>query len=67
MDKFKLILSPKTMKDLDSFSDSICIKITNAMKVLEENPFPRGKLIKRSKEQNQISTGSERTNIECFI
>ncbi len=49
MDKFKLILSPKTMKDLDSFSDSICIKITNAMKVLEENPFPRGKLIKKIK------------------
>jgi mRNA interferase RelE/StbE len=49
VDKFKLILSPKAVKDLDSFSDSICTKITNAIKVLEENPFPRGKLIKKIK------------------
>lgn len=49
MDKFKLILSPKAVKDLNGFNDNICIKITNAMKVLEENPFPRGKLIKEIK------------------
>ncbi len=49
MDKFKLILSLKAVKDLDRFSDSICTRITNVMKVLEENPFPRGKLIKKIK------------------
>lgn len=49
MDKFKLILSPKAVKDLDSLSDSTCTKITSAMKVLEGNPFPRGKLIKKIK------------------
>jgi mRNA interferase RelE/StbE len=49
VDKFKLILSPKAVKDLDTFSNNICIKITNAIKVLEENPFPRGKLIRKMK------------------
>lgn len=49
MDKFRPILSPKAAKDLDGFSDNICTKIINAMKVLEENPFPRGKLIKKIK------------------
>lgn len=49
MDKFRLILSPKALKDLDDLSDSVCFKIANSMKVLEENPFPRGKLIKKIK------------------
>lgn len=49
MDKFKLVLSPKAVKDLDSFSDSICTRIIDAMKVLKENPFPREKLIKKIK------------------
>ncbi|MFH1702242.1 MAG: type II toxin-antitoxin system RelE/ParE family toxin [Nitrospirota bacterium] len=49
MDKFKLILSPKAVKDLDTFSDNICIKITNAIKVLKGNPFPRGKVIRKMK------------------
>jgi len=49
MDKFDFILSPKAVKDLDGFSNRICTKITNAMSVLKENPFPRGKLIKKIK------------------
>lgn len=49
MDKFELILSPKAVKDLDSFSDSICKKNTTSMQILKENPFPRGKLIKKIK------------------
>jgi mRNA interferase RelE/StbE len=49
VDKLKLILSPKAVKDLDTFSDNICIKITNAIRVLEENPFPRGKVIRKIK------------------
>jgi len=44
VDEFQLILSPKAVKDLDSFSDSICKKIATSMQVLKENPFPRGKL-----------------------
>jgi len=47
--EFSLILTPKAVKDLDAFSDSICIKIANSMKELRENPFPRGKLISKIK------------------
>lgn len=49
MGKFNIILSLKAVKDLNALSDSICIKITNSMKVLEENPFPRGKLTRKIK------------------
>jgi len=47
--EFSLILTPKAVKDLDAFSDSICMKIANSMKELRENPFPRGKLIRKIK------------------
>ena len=47
MDKFRLVLSPRAVKDLDRFTDAICTKIIGAMKALEENPFPRGKLVKK--------------------
>ena len=49
MGEFSLILPPKAVKDLDTFSDSICMKIANSMKELGENPFPRGKLIRKIK------------------
>lgn len=47
--EFSLILSPKAAKDIHAFSDSVCMKIANSMKVLKENPFPRGKLIRKIK------------------
>lgn len=49
MDKFHVLLSPRAIRDLDGFSDTVCTKIARAMKVLEENPFPRGRLIKKIK------------------
>lgn len=49
MGEFTLVLTPKAMKDLDAFSDNVCMKIANAMKTLKENPFPRGKLIRKIK------------------
>ena len=52
MDKFEVILSPHAVKDLDSFSDSVCKKIAYALKTLTENPFPRGKLIRKLKGKN---------------
>lgn len=52
MDKFSIILSPKAVRDLDSFSDGILIKISKAIQILKENPFPRGKLIKKIKGAN---------------
>lgn len=49
MNNFKTILSPKSTKNFDSFSDALCMKIAKAVKILEENPFPRGKVIKKVK------------------
>ncbi|MCX5885737.1 MAG: type II toxin-antitoxin system RelE/ParE family toxin [Proteobacteria bacterium] len=49
MDRFQLILSPKAVRDLDKFTDKIHSKIVSAMRVLEENPFPKGKLIRNIK------------------
>lgn len=49
MDRFEIILSPHAVKDMDSFSDIICAKITRSLKSLMENPFPRSKLIKKIK------------------
>jgi mRNA interferase RelE/StbE len=52
VDKFDVILSPHATKDMDSFSDAVCKKIAYALKTLTENPFPRGKLIKKIKGKN---------------
>jgi mRNA interferase RelE/StbE len=49
LNKFTLIISPKAAKDLDGLSGAICMKIVEAIKILEENPFPRGKLIRKIK------------------
>lgn len=47
MDEFQVVLSPHAAKDLDGFSDAVCTKIVRALQVLHENPFPRGKIIKK--------------------
>ncbi|GBE36303.1 plasmid stabilization system protein [bacterium BMS3Bbin07] len=52
MDNFEIILSLRAVKDLDGFSDRICTKITTGMNVLKENPFPKGKLIRKIKGTN---------------
>lgn len=49
MDKFEIILSPHAVKDMDSLSDTLCAKIARLLSILKENPFPRGKLIKKIK------------------
>ena len=49
MGDFSLILSPRAVKDLNAFTDKICTKIADSMKVLKQNPFPRGKLIRKIK------------------
>lgn len=52
MDKFDVILSPHAAKDLDGFSDVVCGRIAHALRALGENPFPRGKLIKKIRGKN---------------
>jgi mRNA interferase RelE/StbE len=49
VDKFRIVLSPRAIRDLDAFSDVVCGKIVRAFRTLEENPFPRGKQIKKLK------------------
>lgn len=49
MDKFQVVLSPRAVKDLDGFSDAVCRRIVRALQSLKDNPFPRGKLIKKIK------------------
>jgi mRNA interferase RelE/StbE len=49
MDKFKIELSPAASRDLDDLEMGIVTKVVSDLKVLKENPFPRGKLIKKIK------------------
>jgi mRNA interferase RelE/StbE len=49
VDKLDVVLSPHATKDLDGFSDAVCGRIARALNALRENPFPRGKQIKKIK------------------
>jgi mRNA interferase RelE/StbE len=49
MNKFKIELSPAASRDLDDLEMGIVTKVLSDLKTLEENPFPRGKLIKKIK------------------
>ena len=49
MDKFSIELSPAASRDLDDLQIEIVTKILSDLRILEENPFPRGKLIKKIK------------------
>ena len=54
MDKFVLVLSPSTVRDLDSLEEKVVIKILNKLSLLETDPFPRGKLIKKIKGKKSV-------------
>ena len=49
MNKFRIELAPTASRDLDDLEIGIVTKILSELKILEENPFPRGKLIKKIK------------------
>jgi mRNA interferase RelE/StbE len=49
MDKFKVELSPAASRDLDDLEMGIVAKVLSDLKRLEENPFPKGRLIKKIK------------------
>ena len=49
MDKFKIELSPAASRDLDDLEMGVVTKVLSDLRILEENPFPRGKLIKKIK------------------
>lgn len=47
MNSFTTLLSPKAVKDLNRLADKACAKIMGALTILQENPFPRGKLVRK--------------------
>jgi len=49
MDRFSIELSPAASRDLDDLEIEIVTKILSDLRILEEDPFPRGKLIKKIK------------------
>ena len=49
MDKFNIKLSPAAARDLDRLEEKIAGTILDRLSILKENPFPRGKLIKKIK------------------
>jgi len=49
MHKFEIELSPAASRDLDDLEMGIVTKVLSDLTILEENPFPRGKLIKKIK------------------
>jgi len=49
MDKFEIELSPAAARDLDDLEIGLVTKVLSALRILEDNPFPKGKLIKKIK------------------
>jgi mRNA interferase RelE/StbE len=49
MDRFRIELSPAAARDLDDWEISLVTKIFSDLMVLEDNPFPKGKMIKKIK------------------
>jgi mRNA-degrading endonuclease RelE of RelBE toxin-antitoxin system len=49
MNKFRIELAPAASKDLDTLEIATTEKVLSDLRVLEDNPFPRGNLIKKIK------------------
>jgi mRNA interferase RelE/StbE len=49
MDKFRIELAPAASRDLDDLEIGTATKIISDLRILEEDPFPRGKLVKKIK------------------
>jgi mRNA interferase RelE/StbE len=49
MDRFRIELSPAASRDLDGLEIGVVTKVLWDLKILQENPFPRGKLIRKIK------------------
>ena len=51
MDRFRIELSPAASRDLDGLQMGVVIRVLSELKILQENPFPRGKLIRKIKRK----------------
>jgi len=54
MDKFRIELAPAASKDLDTLEIWTAEKVLSDLRVLEDNPLPRGKLIKKIKGKKSV-------------
>ncbi len=54
MDRFRIELSPAASRDLDGLEMGIVTKVLSDLRILQENPFPRGKLIKKIKGKKTV-------------
>lgn len=54
MNRFRIELSPAASRDLDDLEMGVVTKVLSDLKILGENPFPRGKLIKKIKGKKNV-------------
>ncbi len=54
MDKFVLTLAPSAVRDLDRLDDKTVRKILGKLSTLENDPFPKGKLIRKIKGKKSV-------------
>jgi mRNA interferase RelE/StbE len=49
MGRFQIELSPAASRDLDGLEMGVVTRVLSDLKILQENPFPRGKLVRKIK------------------
>ena len=54
MDRFVITLSPSAVRDLDRLDDKTVRSLFLKLPILEENPFPKGKLIKKIRGKKSV-------------
>lgn len=54
MDRFSITLSPSAVRDLDRLNDKTVQSVFLKLPILEENPFPKGKLIKKIRGKKSV-------------
>jgi mRNA interferase RelE/StbE len=67
MDRFRIDLSPAASRDLDDLEMGLMKKALSDLKILEENPFPRGKLIKKIKGKKTVFYRLRIDNFRVFF
>jgi mRNA-degrading endonuclease RelE of RelBE toxin-antitoxin system len=54
VDSFVLTLSPSAVRDLDRLDDKAVRSVFLKLPILEKNPFPKGKLIKKIRGKKSV-------------
>ncbi len=67
MDKFEIDLSPAASRDLDDLEMGMVTKVLSDLRILEDNPFPRGKLIKKDQRQKNFLLSFANGQVQGFF